>query len=58
MLGKPLCSLGVWEIVKKTLLYQQTFQVINKIADFPPFYLRYWQIRINLLKYLIIINNT
>ena len=22
---------------KKTLLYQQTFQVINKIADFPHF---------------------
>ncbi len=40
MLGKPPCSLGVWEIVKKTLLYQQTFQVINKIADLPLFYLR------------------
>ena len=37
--------------VKIVLLYQQTFQVINKISDFPPLYLRYPQIRINLLKY-------
>lgn len=40
MFGKPLYSLGVWENVKKTLLYQQTFQVINKNVDFPLFYLR------------------
>ena len=45
------------EINKTGVLYQQTFQVINKNADFPCYYLRYVHFRINLLKFYKIYNN-